>query len=61
MVFQWLICFIPSTIAALPSARARPDGPCTRSGVQRPVHGANAYVKDHYEGDDGIGSPLSAR
>ena len=39
---QWAICFIPSTMALVPSSGVLPDGPCTRSGFQRAAHGAKA-------------------
>ncbi|PII37706.1 hypothetical protein T190_31640 [Sinorhizobium meliloti CCBAU 01290] len=41
-VCQWVITFMASIIALVPSLGVRPDGPCTRSGFQRPTHGAKA-------------------
>jgi hypothetical protein len=35
-VCQWVIAFMPSIMALMPSLGVRPEGPVTRSGFQRP-------------------------
>ena len=43
-VCHWVICFMPSTMAFVPSFGVRPEGPCTRNGFQRSSQGAKQYT-----------------
>ena len=43
LVCQWVICFMPSIMAFVPSFGVRPEGPCTRNGFQRSSQGAKQY------------------
>ena len=58
---QWVIIFMPSIMALVPSFGVRPEGPVTRSGFQRPDPGREgidvgqlAIVIDVQVGDEDV-------